>query len=302
MVRKLSRRPAAFGVLAGLLVAAAAQADVTIENTISVEGVGMMAVGNMSGTTRTSIAGDKSRTDSTIQMKSRLVRMLAHNATGPSAEIVRLDDDKIYHLNINKKEYTETTFEQMRSNMNAVTNQPEDSGQKEQQTPSAIDESKCEWLPPKVDVNKTGEKAQIAGYDAERVTITAVQPCKDKQTGSICEIALGLDEWLTTGFAESSEAQKFHKAYAAKLGLDISKSQDVAKRAQAMFGRYKGVWSEIATKMQGTKGYPVKSAFTLALGGEQCQNANARQGQSTASESSPPASPSALARDRKSVV
>src|SRR5215475_16008108 len=105
-------RPA-LAVLCGILTLAAsvAQADVTMERSMSVEGVGAMAFGNMSGTSRTTISGDKSRTDSDIKMQSKLVRMLAHSALGPTADIVRLDQDKIYHLNINKKEYTEVSFE-----------------------------------------------------------------------------------------------------------------------------------------------------------------------------------------------
>ncbi|HZO21063.1 MAG TPA: hypothetical protein VFB37_01080 [Steroidobacteraceae bacterium] len=277
MISRLSR-PAALCALSGLLTLAAgtARADVTVVNTIAVEGIGAMAFGNLKGTTRTTISGDKSRMDSDIQMQSRLVRLLAHNAVGPSATIVRLGDDRIYHLNINKKEYTETTFEQMREQMNKLADQMNQAGQKEkeeQQGPSAVDESKCEWLPPRLDVKKTGEKAQIAGYDAERLTLLASQPCKDKETGAICEITLALDEWLASGFTENSEAQKYHKAYAAKLGFDVSSSQDFSQRAQAMFGRYKGIWSELVSKMQGMKGYPVKSSFTLALGGEQCKNA-----------------------------
>jgi hypothetical protein len=214
---------------------------------------------------------------------------------GPSAEIVRLDQDKLYHLNINKKEYTETTFEQMREQMKKMSDQMASADGKRQ--PSAIDESKCEWLPAKADVRKSGEKAQFAGYDAERVTITASQPCKDKETGSICEVALVLDEWLSTGFAEGAEAQKYYKAYAAKMGLDPSTSQDASQKAQAMFGRYKGIWSEVAAKMQGVKGYPVKTSFTLALGGQQCKNSNAQQAQSSSDSDSSgsSSSPSGLA-------
>jgi hypothetical protein len=285
MISKLSRQ-ATVGALSAVLmiVAGISRADVTIQNTIAVEGVGMMAVGNMSGTTTTTISGDKSRTDSDIQMKSRLVRMLAHNAVGPSAQIVRLDEDKIYHLNINKKEYTAVTFEQMRDQLKKASDKM--SAGEQRQPPSAIDESKCEWLPPKADVKKTGEKMQVAGYEAERVTITASQPCKDKETGSICEVALGLDEWLSAGFTESPEVQKYHKAYAAKMGLDASGVQDVSQRAKAMFGRYQGIWTQIAAKMQGTKGYPVKSSFTLALGGEQCQKTKQAQSSDSSGDSS----------------
>jgi hypothetical protein len=52
--------------------------------------------------------------------------------------------------------------------------------------------------------------------------------------------------------------------------------------------------------MQGLKGYPVKTSFTLALGGPQCKNSNAQQAQSSndnvgSSGSSDSSSPAGLA-------
>jgi hypothetical protein len=279
------------GTILGL-VAGAAQADITIQRTTSVQGVGGMAFANMSGTSTTSISGERSRTDSDMKMQSKIVGFLARNALGPSADIVLLDQDKFYHLNINKKEYTETTFEQFRAQMQKVSDQASSSENKQQ--PSAIDQSKCTWLPAKVDVAKTGEKAQFAGYDAEHVTVTATQPCQDKDTGAICEIALVMDLWNSADFAMSSEAKKFYAAYAAKMGMDPANSQDATERAKALFGQYKGVWAEVATKMQTVKGYPVKSSFTLGLGGTQCKDSNSQQTQASQSDSSPQ-SPSDLA-------
>jgi hypothetical protein len=265
--------------------AGTAQADITIERTSSVEGVGAMAFANMSGSSKISISGDKSRTDSDMKMQSKIVGFLARNAIGPSAEIVLLDQDKLYHLNINKKEYTETNFEQLRAQMQKMSDQM-NSGENKQQ-PSAVDQSKCIWLPAKVDVNKSGEKAQFAGYDAQRVTVTATQPCQDKETGAVCEIALVLDQWTSTDFAESTEARKFYTAYASKMGIDISNSQDVTEKAKALFSQYKGVWTEVAAKMQSVKGYPVKSSFTLGLGGPQCKDSNSQQAQTSQSDSTP---------------
>ena len=80
--------------------AGTAQADITIERTTSVEGIGAMAIANMSGTSTISIAGDKSRTDNDMKMQSKIVGFLARNAVGPSAEIVLLDQGKLYHLNM----------------------------------------------------------------------------------------------------------------------------------------------------------------------------------------------------------
>ena len=249
-----------------------------------------MAFANMSGTSRTSIAGDKSRTDNDMKMQSKIVGFLARNAVGPSAEIVLLDQGKLYHLNMNKKEYTETTFEQIRAQMQKMSDQMNSSQDRNQ--PSAVDQSKCIWLPAKVDVTKSGEKAQFAGYEAQRVTVTATQPCQDKDTGAICEIALVLDQWTSADFAESSEARKFYGAYASKMGLDPSNSQDVSERAKALFGQYKGVWSEVAAKMQNVKGYPVKSSFTLGMGGPQCKDSNSQSGQSAQTSQTDNSSPS----------
>jgi hypothetical protein len=272
--------------------AGTAHADISIERTTSVEGVGAMAFANMSGSSKTSISGDKSRTDSDMKMQSKIIGFLARNAVGPSAEIVLLDQDKLYHLNMNKKEYTETTFEQLRAQLQKMSDQMNSSEDKKQ--PSAVDQSKCVWLPAKVDVAKSGEKAQFAGYDAQRVTVTATQPCQDKETGAICEIALVLDQWTSADFAESSEARKFYTAYASKMGIDLSDSQDVSERAKALFGQYKGVWTEVAAKMQSVKGYPVKSSFTLGIGGPQCKDSNSQQAQTSQTDNSSP-SPSGIA-------
>ena len=292
---KIQKRRSTALVVTGCILgfaAGTARADITIVRTTSVDGVGAMAFANMSGTSSTSISGDKSRTDSDMKMQSKLVGFLARNAMGPSGEIVLLDQDKLYHLNMNKKEYTETTFEQLRAQMQKMSDQLNSSENKQQ--PSAVDQSKCAWLPAKVDVTKSGEKAQFAGYDAQRVTVTATQPCQDKETGAICEVALVVDQWTSADFAESSEARKFYSAYVAKMGIDMSNSQDVAERAKALFSQYKGVWTEVAAKMQSVKGYPVKSSFTLGVGGPQCKDSNSQQAQASQPDSAPQ-SPSGIA-------
>ncbi|HEY4212050.1 MAG TPA: hypothetical protein VGM84_11255 [Steroidobacteraceae bacterium] len=289
------RLPAlAVGFLTLVLTYTCAWADVTTEQTVTVNGVGIMAVANFSGTTKVAISGHRSRTDSDIQMKSKFVRFLTRNSVGPSAEIVLLDTDTLYHLNLNKKEFSEQTFKDLRARRDKVAKAAKDSKDSDEQDdrgdrqPSAIDQSKCEWLPPKADVKRTGEKATVAGYEAERVVVTAEQPCKDKETGSVCEIALTLDEWLAPSLTLPDEVQRYRKAYLQKLGLDpatlarspsglASDEVDANERAKALFSRYQGVWSQVTSKMQGLKGYPVRFGFGLAIGGDQCKQAQDAQ-------------------------
>src|SRR6185312_12496558 len=61
---------------------------------------------------------------------------------------------------------------------------------------------------------------------------------------------------------------------------------DINQRAQSMFGRYSGIWSEIAGKMKDVKGYPVKMSFSFAFGGAQCKSAKSQQRESADNDDS----------------
>src|SRR5262249_3422297 len=99
------RNPISVLVLALVaLTTTTAFADVTTEQKVSLEGVGPMALANMSGTSKTAISGNRSHRDSDLKVQSKLVRFLARNKVGPTAEIVLLDADKMYRLNMNRKE------------------------------------------------------------------------------------------------------------------------------------------------------------------------------------------------------
>lgn len=257
------------GVLASVCVGTAS-ADVMWEEKITVSGAGLMGMGNMSGTSKTIVARDRARTESNLQFESGMMRALARGA-GQSVEIVRLDEDKIYVLDPAKKTYTESTFAEQREQMQRAMEQAEQA-QAAQQT-SGVDESQCEWSDARADVKRGGERASIAGFDAERVTVTAVQSCKDRQTGQVCEFGLTLDQWLAPGFEASDEALAYQRAYAEKLGMAAASSRDFAERAKTMFGRYETMWKQIAEHMGEIEGYPVKASFALGIGGPQCTSA-----------------------------
>jgi hypothetical protein len=62
---------------------------------------------------------------------------------------------------------------------------------------------------------------------------------------------------------------------------------DINQRAQSMFGRYSGIWTEIVSRTKDVKGYPVKMSFAFAFGGEQCKNAQQPQQQQGTDNSAP---------------
>ena len=265
---------------------ATAAADVTIERSATVDGGGAMSVMNMTTHTTTYISGQRSRTDSNFAMDSGLMRVFVHG--GPKAEIVQLDTDAIYELDLKKKQYTQTSLTARREQMQQTLAKSQQQQTSRQQQASGVDESKCEWSPAKSSVKKTGEKLTIAGYQAERTTIDASQICVDKtHPADACEFRLTLDQWLAPSFPAEKEALVYYRAYAKKMGLDWD-AGDFTERVKSMFGGYNGIWSEIVTKMKDAPGYPLKSNFALAVGGPQCAS-SAQASSNSTSEPAPSA-------------
>ena len=255
-----------------------AYADVTLEQKMSVEGTGLLKMINMNGHVVTTISGDRARTQSDLQMESRLMRMFGG---GPSAQIVRLDEGKLYHLDLKGKTYTEMSLAEQKAEMERSIEQMREAQQSQQQSAAGVDEEACEWSEPTATVARPGEVETIAGTQAERVVVTASQSCKDPQTGQVCSFNLILDQWLAPEFAAGEEVTGYFRAYSEQLGLDVADSPGFVQRLESMFGSYRGIWGEIAGKMKEAEGYPLRSIVSLAVGGPQCEDAERAQATQT---------------------
>jgi hypothetical protein len=104
-------------VIVSLTAATTTRADVTMESRFTVTGSGILAAGNMSGRSTTIISGDRLRVDSDTELNSGVLRAFTRGSMGPSAQIVRLDDDRILNLDMKRRQYTEQTFEELRAEM-----------------------------------------------------------------------------------------------------------------------------------------------------------------------------------------
>lgn len=253
-----------------LLCAGPVAAEVTIEERLRVEGSGLMSMMNMTGTSVTRISGDRGRTDMDLQMESRMMRMVG--GLGPTAEIVRLDEERLISLDLKDKTYSETTFAAQRAELEEVMSQMRESQQAQQQGMSGIDESECEWSEATARVERSGETTTIGGYRAEQTLLTATQSCRDRQSGQVCDFGLRVEQWLAPEFEAAGEVLRFYQAYGEKLGLDATGSRGFAERTEAMFGGYEGIWEALTEHMQTLEGYPVKSSISLAMGGQECES------------------------------
>jgi hypothetical protein len=263
-------------ILASLLVVPLAmaamivRADVVIDQSVDMDGAAGFSMLAMQGKSTTSLTADRSRTDSDMHFKSKLMNTFA-GKYGNSSQIVRLDKGVVYDVQHKDKKYTEMTFAEMRANMDKAMQQMEAASQQQaQQQQLPVEADECQWSPPVVDAKETGEHATIAGVDPKRAFVSLKQTCTDPKTQKACDMVWTIDQWLAAQAPGEDESKAFALNYAKALGLDASGMRAMQGRMQQAFSQYKSSWTEAMKKASEFQGYPLKSALQMSMGGPQC--------------------------------
>ncbi len=270
-------------------------ADVTIEQKIAIDGFGPMKFGAMEGKSVTAISKDAARTEHQTQLKSKFLRALAKGASGDRVQIIRLDLERIDDLDLAKQQYTEISFQEMRDRLSRALQGAAGPGRGDsqpQQAPSGapVDESQCVWSPAKANIDQTGERAQIAGADTGRTTVTVTQTCTDKTKGTSCDFVFQLDEWMAADVPGESETREFWRAYAKKMHFESDLTATMQDSARSIVDRYPNGWGEAIKQAARVKGYPLKTVLSMQFGGPQCNSGGGANGNSADASSAPPTS------------
>lgn len=257
-------------VLCGLLVTIALpltiSADVKTRQKVTIKFEGMMGrIMGMGGG-----AAAKDGLTSTLAVKG--VRKASTNDR--TGQIVDLSEEKVYDIDIRKKEYRVTTFAELRERMKkaqadaekAAKDMPAEDKDELQQSGKEVEI--------KVDVKETGEKKSIAGHAARQVivTVTAVEKGKTLEEGG--GMVLTNDIWIGPRIAALSEVAQFDmKYFKAVYGDSLASMGDQLASLGAMYPSLQKMMAEMADKMKALDGTPlltiqrtetVKSAAAMA--------------------------------------
>jgi hypothetical protein len=249
-----------------ILAAGGAAADITMKQHMEIQAGGAMSMMNSASTMTTSLSGDKSRSETVMEAKSGMIGRFMKNMNTTS--ITRLDKELIWSLLPEKEQYSEMTFEQMRAQLEKSMEQLESMQQGGNGALPVNDES-CQWSPPVLNVDKTGEKAKFADIKAEQYVISVDQVCTDPTTGKSCDITWTLENWMAKRMPGDDEMKAFQKTVAEKMGIN-----EMMTGAQGMAGvmlaMYEDGWDDVLKEAGALKGFPVKTVMQLEMGGENC--------------------------------
>jgi hypothetical protein len=252
-------------VLPGALLAASlpAVADLSFSQKMTVEGSGGMSMFSSQGKVITHIAGDKSRSESQLEMNSKLMGMAA--GSGNTGSIIRLDKELTWNLLPDKKQYSELTFAQARQQVAEAMKSMEQSGG----SALPVSQEGCEWGDSEIEVEKPGDKEKIAGISTRKHVIRMRQSCTDPKSGKTCDMTWVMETWLAKKVPAEKEVRRFQQRYIEAMDLGDA-AQHAQGPGQAMLSMFGDNWEEVVDELEAIKGYPLRTVMQMGMGGEQC--------------------------------
>jgi hypothetical protein len=170
---------------------------------------------------------------------NRKMTLSEENQTG---QIIDLDEEKVYDLDLKGKSYKVTTFDEMRRRMQEardraskeVAKSPDQSAQAPPPPPDA------QQMQVDFEVKETGQKKDINGYSCREVVMTISVHQKGQKIEDSGGIVLASNMWLTPRIDSMKEIQEFDRRYAEKLAgpLGSSAGMPSADQMAAAYAMY----------------------------------------------------------------
>lgn len=184
-----------------------------------------------------------------------------------TGQIIDLGEEKIYDLDMKKKTYEVTTFEQLRQRMRearekAEKQAPSSQGKEDKQAEKGQPQKEYEV---DFDVKETGQKKQLAGYDTHEVIMTVTVREKGKTLEDGGGIVMNVDSWLGPQIPALKELAEFDLKYWKQLqGPDaMGMSPEQMAMIVAMYPAFKQAADRLEKESPKLQGTPIASTTTV---------------------------------------
>jgi hypothetical protein len=171
-----------------------------------------------------------------------------------TGQIIDLSEEKIYDLDLKKKQYKVTTFAELRRQMEEAKREAEKSAREaereersEPSKPAEKDPNQKEYEVD-FDIKNTGETRTINGFNTTKGVMTITVREKGKTLNDAGGMVMTTDMWMTPNAPSTTELMDFDRRYAEKLYGPMvtgASAQDMAM-AMAMYPQIKPALDRMA--------------------------------------------------------
>jgi len=191
-------------------------------------------------------------------------KITMNDSTG---QIIDLGEEKIYDLDIKKKTYEVTTFEQLRQRMREARDKAEKQASEQQGKEEKQPEKGQPQKEYEVDFNvkETGQKKQLAGYDTHEVIMTVTVREKGKTLEDGGGLVMNVDSWLGPQIPALKEVAEFDLKYWRQLqGPDaMGMSPEQMATVIAMYPAFKQAADRLQKESPKLQGTPLATTTTV---------------------------------------
>ena len=183
-----------------------------------------------------------------------------------TGQIIDLAEEKVYDLDMKKKTYEVTTFDELRRRMREAREKAEKDAAREQGKPEKTEKTEPQKeYEVDFDVKETGQKKQLAGYDTREVIMTITVREKGKTLEDAGGIVMTTDSWLGPQIAALKELGEFDIKYWKQLqGPDtMGMSAEQLATVIAMFPAVKQAMDRLEKEGPKLQGTPLATTTTV---------------------------------------
>jgi hypothetical protein len=181
--------------------------------------------------------------------------------TDTTGRIVDLSEEKVYDLDMQKKTYTVTTFEELRRRMREAEEKAKKDAEKQQPGEKPQEKPQGKEVEIDFDVKETGQKKQVAGYDTHEsvMTITVREKGKTLEEGGGLVMTSNL--WLGPQIPEMKEVVDFEIRYWKQLQGPEAAAMSAEQMAAvvAMYPMVKNAMERMQKEGTGLQGTPLET-------------------------------------------
>jgi len=187
-------------------------------------------------------------------------RRMSTNDT--TAELVDLDAEKVYKIDLRGKSYTVQTFDEIRKEF--AKNQ----AKAQQEVAKEKPDGKQPEMEIEIDVKKTGQQKTLAGYSCDQVILTLIMHEKGKTVEQGGGMTMVSDMWMAPKVEAMQDNLAFEMRYMQKLyGPEgIAAVKDLAQ-AMAMYPNMKPAMARLQQEGSKLNGTPLLTTMTVSGAG-----------------------------------
>lgn len=180
-----------------------------------------------------------------------------------TGQIIDLGEEKVYELDLKKKTYTVTTFDEIRRRIQEARERAEKEAAEERGKEQEPAEQGKE-LEMDFDVKETGQKKEIAGHSARQVIVTITVREKGRTLEQSGGLVLTTDSWLAKTIPEMKEIQEFDLRYAKQIDSGAAgASAEQLAAALVMFPGLEKAMARMQAEGSKLEGTPLESTMMV---------------------------------------